>query len=133
MGLKRTTPLKRTQLTSRTKLESRKPLRSQKRIPGRSKKAEKLYREKRRPLVEKLLSERPWCEACALFAELDGHTFYRVRPASDLHEVRTRGRTGGIHSTEWLDPDNVKCLCRPCHQRITEDRDGEATALGLLA
>jgi hypothetical protein len=119
-------------LKAKKQLQAKTPLKSKKKIPPRSKKAQKLYKEKRIPLVEKLLGDRPWCEACGKFAELDGKTFFRVAPSRDLHEIKSRGRTGGIHSDEWLDEDNILCVCRPCHQRITADKDGEATKLGLL-
>ena len=126
-------PLKRgKKLQQKSQLKQKKPLKQNKKLAPRSKKAEKLYREKRRPLVEKLLKERPWCEACGKFAELDGLAFYRVQPSRDLHEIKTRGRTGGIHSDEWLDEDNILCVCRDCHNRITQDKDGEATKLGFL-
>lgn len=108
-----------------------KPLKSNKKLAHRSKKAKKLYAEKRRPLVEKLLAERPWCEACKLFATKDGKTFHRVNQSRDLHEVLSRGRSGGIHSEEWLDEDNILCVCRECHRRIT-DNPKEAEELGLL-
>ena len=119
-------------LKAKKQLKSKTPLKSKKKIPTRSKKAQKLYREKRIPLVKKLLEERPWCEAHALFAELDGKTFYRVAPSQDLHEIKPRGRTGGIHSDEWLAEENIMCVCRPCHTRITEDKNEEATKLGFL-
>lgn len=98
----------------------------------RSAKATKLYKEKRRPLVEKLLAERPWCEACAKWAEFDGITFFRVRESVDLHEIRSRGITGGIQADDWLDPDNILCVCRICHDRITTKAD-DAKKLGLRA
>jgi hypothetical protein len=119
-------------LQQKSQLQQKKPLQQKKKLAPRSKKAEKLYREKRKPLVEKLLEQRPWCEACEAFAKLDGLEFFRVQPSKDLHEMATRGRTGGIHSDEWLDEDNIMCVCRNCHNRITQDNNQEATKLGFL-
>lgn len=47
----------------------------------------------------------------------------------DVHEVVPRGRW----RAGWLVPDNCVTLCRKHHDRATLDRDGEATAVGLLA
>ena len=113
------------------RLRQNKPLQSKKKLAPRSKKAKKLYKEKRVPLVQRLLAERPWCEACLVFAEHDGLVGVRVRKSQDLHEIRSRGRTGGINSDEWLDEENILCVCRQCHNRIT-DNSKEAEALGLL-
>lgn len=126
-------PLKRTGFKPgpKSQLKSNKPLRSNGQLRPRSAKAQKLYKEKRVPLVKKLLEERPWCEACPKYAELDGLTFYRVRPSRDLHEMLSRGRTGGINSDEWLDETNILCVCRECHMRITDNSD-EAEQLGLM-
>jgi hypothetical protein len=49
-----------------------------------------------------------------------------VGKAVDVHEVKTRGRGGSI-----LDEENLRCLCRPCHQYVTE-HPKEAHALGLV-
>lgn len=119
------------QLKRGTQPKQNKPLQSKKKIPHRSKKAQKLYKEKRVPLVERLLKERPWCEACPVYAKKDGRQFFRPFPSRDLHEIKSRGRTGGIHSEEWLDEDNILCICRGCHQRIG-DKVEEAEELGLL-
>jgi hypothetical protein len=43
----------------------------------RSKKMEATY-EKRRPFVAKILSERPNCEACVVFAKHDGKTTLKI-------------------------------------------------------
>jgi hypothetical protein len=101
-------------------------------LKPRSDKTAKKYKEERIPLVKRLLEERPWCEACTAYAKLDGKTWFRPRPSRDLHEIKSRGRTGGVNSTEWLDPENIICLCRECHTRIT-DQVKEAEALGFLA
>ena len=78
----------------------------------RSAKKEAEYRL-RRPLVVKLLAERPWCEACPVFAEHDGVVTYRRSPSHDVHEVVRRSQGGSI-----LDEENLLAVCRPCHRRI---------------
>lgn len=78
----------------------------------RSKKKEAEYRI-RRPLVERLLSERPWCEACPKFAAHDGKRVYHRKPSQDVHEIRRRSQGGSI-----LEEDNLMCVCRDCHRRI---------------
>lgn len=78
----------------------------------RSAKREAEYRA-RRPLVARLLTERPWCEACPLWAHHDGKVTYVRQPAVDVHEVLTRGRGGSI-----LDEANCMTVCRACHRRI---------------
>jgi 5-methylcytosine-specific restriction endonuclease McrA len=94
-------PLKRTPLKN-----------SSKKINHRSKKTEEKYKL-RRPLVEKLLGERPWCEACPVFAQYDELAVYQQRPSSDVHELVRRSQGGSI-----LDESNLMCVCRPCHTRI---------------
>ena len=94
-------PLKRTPLKK-----------SSKKINNRSKKTEEKYKL-RRPLVEKLLGERPWCEACPVFAQYDELAVYQQRPSSDVHELVRRSQGGSI-----LDESNLMCVCRPCHTRI---------------
>lgn len=78
----------------------------------RSKKKEAEYRL-RRPLVEKLLAERSWCEACPVFALHDGLVTYRRNPSVDVHEIIRRSQGGSI-----LDESNLLCVCRKCHTRI---------------
>ena len=78
----------------------------------RSKKKEAEYRL-RRPFVEKILSERPYCEACPKFAEHDNLSTYIRRTSSDVHELIRRSQGGSI-----LDENNVLAVCRPCHTRI---------------
>ncbi len=90
----------------------------------RSKKQETLYR-KRRPLVARLLEERPTCEACAPFACLEGKTIYNRRTSDDVHELKNRSQGGSI-----LEERNLLTVCRPCHTRIT-DNPLEAEGLGL--
>lgn len=78
----------------------------------RSAKKEAEYRL-RRPLVARLLAERPWCEACPVFAAHDGKVTYVRRPSVDVHELRRRSQGGSI-----LEEDNLLCVCRDCHRRI---------------
>ena len=78
----------------------------------RSAKQEAIYRE-RRPLVKRLLEERPLCEACPVFAEHDEKTVYRRNASMDVHELVRRSQGGSI-----LDEANLMCICRPCHMRI---------------
>ena len=94
-------PLKRTPLKK-----------SSKKINNRSKKTEEKYKL-RRPLVEKILGERPWCEACPVFAQYDELAVYQQRPSSDVHELVRRSQGGSI-----LDESNLMCVCRQCHTRI---------------
>lgn len=78
----------------------------------RSKKKEAEYRQ-RRPLVARLLSERPFCEACKRFAEHDGLSTYVANRSVDIHEIVRRSQGGSI-----LDESNLMAVCRPCHDRI---------------
>ena len=78
----------------------------------RSKKKEEEYKL-RRPLVARLLEERPWCEACPKFAEHDEVVTYTRNRSSDIHEIIRRSQGGSI-----LDEENLMSVCRPCHTRI---------------
>jgi 5-methylcytosine-specific restriction endonuclease McrA len=78
----------------------------------RSPKKEAEYRI-RRPLVARLLEERPLCEACPVFAEHDEKLIYRRNASMDVHELVRRSQGGSI-----LDESNLMCVCRPCHTRI---------------
>jgi 5-methylcytosine-specific restriction endonuclease McrA len=78
----------------------------------RSPKKEAEYRL-RRPLVARLLEERPLCEACPVFAEHDGKLVYTRNRSVDVHELVRRSQGGSI-----LDESNLMCICRPCHTRI---------------
>ena len=94
------------------------------RMRYRSKKQEALYRE-RRPLVARLLEERPACEACPAYACFDGLKTYRQNRSQDIHELVNRSQGGSI-----LDEKNLLAVCRPCHTRITQN-PLEAEGLGL--
>ena len=78
----------------------------------RSKKKEAEYRM-RRPLVTRLLAERPLCEACPVFAEHDELAIYNRRQSVDIHEIVRRSQGGSI-----LDENNLLAVCRGCHDRI---------------
>ena len=78
----------------------------------RSKKKEAEYKL-RRPLVARLLEERPFCEACPVFAKHDELVVYSRNRGQDVHELVRRSQGGSI-----LDEDNLMVVCRPCHQRI---------------
>jgi len=99
-------------------LSRKKPLRAKKGllqktpIRKRSKKMEKTY-EQRRLFVERILKERPVCEACKVFAAHDGKVTYNQHMSRDVHEIVRRSQGGSI-----LDDSNVLAVCRPCHVRI---------------
>lgn len=90
----------------------------------RSAKKEAEYRI-RRPLVARLLGERPWCEACPVYASHDGKITYVRRPSVDIHEIVRRSQGGSI-----LDESNLMAVCRECHRRIG-NHPQEAFDLGL--
>jgi 5-methylcytosine-specific restriction endonuclease McrA len=63
--------------------------------------------------VEKILSERPFCQACKVFAQHDKKVTFIQKNSTDVHEIIRRSQGGSI-----LDEDNVLAVCRPCHARI---------------
>lgn len=93
-------------------MKNRKPLKRGGYLRKRSKKMEDKYVE-RRKLVVKILSERPKCEACPIFAKHDGLATYKLSPSTDVHELVRRSQGGSI-----LDETNVLAVCRKCHNRI---------------
>jgi hypothetical protein len=100
-------------LSRHTALAPGSPIKRRKRLRARSKKTEAVYRE-RRPLVARLLAERPVCERCD------------AARSEDVHEPRMRSRGADI-----LDPEQCVCLCRPCHAWV-HDNPAEATTEGWL-
>lgn len=94
------------------------------RLRRRSKKTEEKYVD-RRALVKKILSERPLCEACKIFAKHEGKVTYNHHLSRDLHEIVRRSQGGSI-----LDESNILAVCRPCHVRITANPE-LAFSLGL--
>jgi 5-methylcytosine-specific restriction endonuclease McrA len=81
-------------------------------LAKRSAKRQEVYKE-RIPLVKRLLKERPWCEACPVFAKHDKVVVYIRRPSQDIHELKRRSQMGSI-----LDESNLLAVCRECHRRI---------------
>lgn len=117
--MKRGKPLRRTPLKRGDSQLKRSPLNK------RSKKMQTKYVE-RRALVEDLLSERPFCEACVVFAVYDGKQgAVNLNRTDDIHELVNRSQGGSI-----LDRPNLLAVCRPCHTRITV-RPKQAEELGL--
>lgn len=112
--LKRTTPLKRGPAPKRNT-----PI-----APMSTKR--KRMSVKRRQFVSDVLATRTRCEAGPSIRTKD--SWHRCGGFSvDVHEVLTRARGGDI-----LDPDNVKAICRPCHDWIHR-HSAYALELGLLA
>lgn len=64
-------------------------------------------------MVKRLLSEKPWCEACPIFASHDQVVTYIRKPSVDIHELKRRSQGGSI-----LDESNLIAVCRDCHRRI---------------
>jgi hypothetical protein len=134
-----------------------KPMARTTKIKPRSKKMAAAYtgtpeQEGRRALVNRLLTERPMCEAGAKIAAAYAYSKTSLsyalsrsptgRPIQittsqgklvlictgnsvDVHEILPRSAKGSI-----LDEANLLCVCRPCHEWITL-RANEAMALGL--
>lgn len=72
----------------------------------------------RKLLRERLLQERPRCQACIPFyyhdlIVLGLSSEFRVRTSVDLHEIKNRSQGGDI-----LDESGILCVCRTCHDRI---------------
>lgn len=114
MALKRNKPLRqKTPLKSKTQLKSKTGLKpGSKKLAFRSKKMEDVYVD-RREFVKKILSERPLCEACGVFAKHDNKATYNNYLSRDVHEIVRRSQGGSI-----LDENNVLAVCRLCHIRI---------------
>jgi 5-methylcytosine-specific restriction endonuclease McrA len=89
-------------------LERKTPLRA------RSRRTAKTYRDERRPLVARLLEQRPKCERC------------ESARSTEVHELLSRARGGSI-----TDEKNCVALCHECHSWITTN-PAEATADGWL-
>ncbi len=118
--MKRGKPLKRTAMKRGQKQMKRKALaRGGKQIKKRSSKTQKLYTEKRIPLVIKILDERPICEICL------------TQRSTEVHEKLTRGRSGGVHGDAWLDEGNCMALCHWCHSWVTQNPK-EAESSGFM-
>ena len=79
---------------------------------SRSKKKQREYVE-RRKLVKRMLEDRPYCEACPIWASHDGKRCYVRSGSVDVHELKRRSQGGSI-----TDESNCIAVCRPCHDRI---------------
>lgn len=99
-------------LNRRKPLSNKNPKKANSGLKKRSKKMEDTY-NLRRPFVEKILKERPLCEACRVFAKHDGKATFNQHMSRDVHEIVRRSQGGSI-----LDESNVLAVCRPCHVRI---------------
>lgn len=97
--------------------------RGSKRIAPRSKRMEKIYRE-RRPLVERMLKEHEWCEQCVKIQKIDPAHRCGLRTV-DIHEILTRGRGGSI-----LSSTNLVAICRLGHDWLGA-HPKEAQMIGL--
>lgn len=88
----------------------------------RSTKARDIAAERSTVRMSLLVERGPDCQGCPL-TPVGARP---PRPWSDMHEVLTRARGG-----DPTDPDNILCLCRRCHQWVTE-HETDAKALGLV-
>lgn len=118
-----TTPLR----SSKPIKRSVKPMVRGKAIRRRSKKAAAKYAgpDGRRAFVERILRERPWCEACERIVAFGGWSCWLPHRSEDVHEVLARSAGGSI-----LDEANVLAVCRAAHVWIG-DHPKEAITLGL--
>jgi len=118
--------LKRSELKSKSRLQSKKPL------PFRSEKTKAKYVE-RRALVERVLRDRPLCEACSAYAmcenmfrsDIQGVPTHTIYPSSQLHEIVLRSQSGDI-----LDERIIISICDTCHKKVGDD-PGVAYLMGL--
>lgn len=99
-------------LRKKTKLKSKTGLKNKKPLAKRSKKTEDLY-VLRREFVKRILTERPLCEACRVFAKHENKVTFNHHMSKDVHEIIRRSQGGSI-----LDETNVLAVCRPCHIKI---------------
>jgi hypothetical protein len=114
----RTVPLRSGQPLGRgSGLAARTGLKRHTRLKIRSEKQERKY-EVRRPLVARLLAERPWCEI-----RWDAKCWRR---ATEVHEPGMRSRGADIC-------DEAACVtgCHYCHGMV-HDHPAEATRRGWL-
>lgn len=100
----------------RSGIERRSGLTRTTRLRPRSARTSDVYANERRPLVARLLSERPRCEAQVVCTGAR---------SVDIHEILPRGRGGSI-----VDEMNVLAVCRACHTYV-DDHDSEARCAGL--
>jgi len=118
--MKRSGPLRR-----KTPLDRGAPPERRTRLAPVSPKRRRLNVE-RRKFVDHILTTRTRCESGTIIRTVDAS--HRCGGFStDVHEVLTRARGGDI-----LDPDNVRAICRSCHDWIHHN-PGIALELELLA
>lgn len=116
--------MKRTPLQRRTPLKGATLQRGGSTLPRARVKPQSAKRQaamvERRALVQRILRERPWCEAGWVCG-------FRARSV-DVHERIKRSRGGSI-----TDPDqaHMVALCRACHE-MTEREPAEATRRQML-
>lgn len=65
------------------------------------------YDHRWRQFRDLMLSQRPLCQDC----EQDG----RATAANEVHHIQKLRHRPDLR----LDPNNVRCLCTPCHSRRT--------------
>ena len=99
--------------------------RAQKPMRKRSVKMEGFYRDKRRPMVARVLAE------AGLRCEFVKSGSRCRNVAVDVHEMLTRGRGGGILADAVNARENLMAVCRRHHEWITE-HPVEAEALGYV-
>lgn len=92
-------------------------------LKPRSAKRAKYYREVRIPLVQKILSDHPWCQAGQLIEDPDHQCQGR---SMDVHERKKRSQGGSLE-----DPHNLLAVCRLCHGWI-DAHPAHSYDLGLL-
>ena len=88
------------------------------RIRSRSPRTARVYQQERRPLVARLLAERPWCEI-RWDRGCQGQS-------ADVHEPRMRSRGADI-----CDPAGCVTACRHCHDQVHAN-PAAATEKGLM-
>lgn len=128
--IRRSKPLRRTALARGDSVLRRTPIaRSTKPIPARSQRREAIAGE-RREFVERILRQRPWCEAHAVLLDLALISGPLRAESVDVHELVRRSQGSPIVPSQGLGDDDVLALCRRCHTWVTEN-PREAVSLGL--
>lgn len=138
--MKRSQPLRRTPLPQRTTplrrsaaLQTSAPLQRRTKVRAVSAKRAAVQQE-RREFVQRILRERPLCQAChavwSVNPDREGWTLVRSAYASDVHELVRRSQGSPIVPSQGLRDSDVLALCRRCHTWIGE-HPAEAVRLGL--
>ena len=109
----RRTPLRRVTGLARGESQlKRTPLERRTRLNPRSRKRKAIAQE-RREFVQRILRERPWCQACTV---IDG--LAQPLPATDVHEIVRRSQGSPIVPSQGLRDEDVWAVCRICHDWI---------------